>query len=85
MGLSANLEAHEGQLNGSLKITFDRKPSQLIIQNDSGTVDLKFRYKESANFATLLPTEQLTTNQMSTRQLYLQSTSSCKYRVWAYN
>lgn len=79
----ANLEAFEDTLNGSLTITLARKSRNVKITNDSATVTLKFKFKSTESFASVLPTESVDL-EMWIQDIFLQTSSSAPYRIWAF-
>ena len=78
----ANLDSHEGTVDGAVTITLARRSRQLQITNDSSSASLLFRFKESTEWATLRPTETLSM-QVWVDRVYL-SGNNIDYRVWNY-
>jgi hypothetical protein len=81
MTVYANLESKEGNVSGEVTLTFNLAAKQLIITNDSGSNDLKYKFKANETFATLKPTETITLKYVSLRQIILSGTNN-NYRVW---
>lgn len=79
----ANLEAIEASVSGDVTHTLKRKSRQIILSNDSGSTELKYKFNDSENYATLKPTEQ-TTLGVWVRQVYLRSSNPVNYRLWVY-
>ena len=75
-----NLDTREGNLNGTLAITFNWKPRRIIITNDSTSNDLSFKFNDSETYATLKPTETITLD-MASKTMTIQGTN-IPYRVW---
>ncbi len=84
MAVKGNLEAIEGTLNGQEVITFALRPRQLIITNDSGANDLQFKFRSSAEYATLRPTETVNLENTMPTHLFLSTTGAADYRIWAF-
>lgn len=82
MGAYSNLDAHEGNTSSVSVISLARRSRHLQISNDSSTTDLKFRFKTSANWATLKPTETISMH-VWVDKVYL-SGNNVPYRVWNY-
>lgn len=82
MTVYANLEATEGNTNNIQSIILARKSCKIILINDSSSSDLKYRFNESENWATLKPTEILSMY-FRTRTIYLQGTN-IPFRFWSY-
>ena len=78
----ANLDSHEGTTDNAATIVLARRSRHLQITNDSSTTDLKFRFKESTQWATLRPTETISMH-VWVNKIYL-SGNSVDYRIWNY-
>ena len=75
----ANLDSFEGTVSGSETITFTRRPRKIIVHNDSLLNELKFRFNESHNWATLAPSES-TSMHITISRVFL--SGNAKYRIW---
>jgi hypothetical protein len=82
-GVYANLESIEGNLNGNLTHTLARKSRQIVLTNDSADYELKFKFNESEEFATLKPTETISMT-VWVRNVILQAPFLTAYRLWVY-
>jgi len=78
----ANLDSHEGNTDGATTVVLARRSRHLQITNDSSNADLKFRFKESTEWATLRPTETISMHVWVDR-VYLFG-DNVNYRVWNY-
>lgn len=78
----ANTTTHEDTigLNGDEVINFPWKVKRLTITNDSGTKDLRWKFKEENDWATLKPYETVAM-ELSISTLRISSTGA-QYRVW---
>ncbi len=75
----ANFEAVEGTGGGTINLK--RASRKLIITNDSGSVDLGYKFNESEDFGTLGPTESISLY-FTTRTVILLGEGD--YRIWSY-
>ncbi len=82
-GVLANLEAIETTLDGVITHTLKRKSRRIILTNDSGSADLKFKFNSSEDFATLKPTESMD-EYLWVREVRLSTSTSVAYRLWVY-
>ena len=82
-GVYSNLEAIEDSVDGTKTCTLKRKSRQIILTNDSGGVELKFKFNDSEDFATLKPTETVSMH-VHVRDVILNSPSAVPYRLWVY-
>jgi len=82
MSVHANAEPKEGIANGNVTLTFSLSMKKFLIQNDSSSADLKFKFQEGKPYATLKPTEQLSLY-FDSSTVYLQG-SGVAYRVWGF-
>jgi len=76
----SNLFVDEGTLNGEKAINFPWRARYIEIINDSSTKNLKYKFSESQNFATLKPLEAVTPH-IKSKELILSGTDA--YRVRA--
>ena len=74
-----NLDSFEGSVSGTKTITFNRRPRKVTITNDSSLNDLKFKFKDSADYATLKTTETVSMT-ITVSQVLLSGNAS--YRIW---
>lgn len=71
----------EGTLNGTIILTFDIPVKRIVINNDSATADLQYKFNGSRAYSTLHPTE-VYSNVITVTNVYLSSSTSVPYRVW---
>jgi len=83
MSVYANLESIENTISGDITHTLKRPSRQIILTNDSGSNELKYKFNATEDYATLYPTESITMN-MWVRNVYLSSSGSVDYRLWVY-
>ena len=76
----ANLEVFEGTLSGPVVHTLARRAQRVIITNDSTSANLQFKFRASADYATLKPTETISV-WLSIREIHLNGTGA--YRAWS--
>lgn len=79
----SNIEAFEGTVNGTKTFDLTLYSRKIIIQNDSGSSDLKFYPQgiDSGNSITLRPTESLTLNRFRSNAITVEG-NNIPYRVW---
>lgn len=75
----SNLDPFEGTCSGTATVTFTRRPRRVTITNDSSTQVLQFKFKSSAGFASLNPTETVSM-EVTVQQVYL--SGNAPYRIW---
>ena len=78
--MPSNLAAREGTVPGELEIIFPWKPRHFTITNDSTSGDLKFKFNNSEEWATLKPTE--TVEMDIAHKIILLKGNSIPYRIW---
>ncbi len=83
MSVYTNLKAIEDSISGDITHTLEWKSRQIILTNDSGSNELKFKFNDAEEYATLKPTEAITMR-VWVRNIYLRSSSSVNYRLWVY-
>jgi len=81
-GVYANLESIEGNLNGELTLTLTRKSRKIVITNDASSADLRYKFNETEEFATLKSTETLSLY-FTTRDIIISGTN-VDYRIWVF-
>ena len=79
MSVLANFQAIEG--TGPATHTLQRKSRKIVIINDSGSLDLSYKFNASESFGTLKPTETLSLY-FVTNQVII--SGNCDYRIWVY-
>jgi len=80
-GLSANLEAFEGTINGELTLALKRRSNKVVITNDHATNNLLYKFYVAEKFGTLKGTESLSIY-FWTRQIIISGNGP--YRIWAF-
>ena len=65
------LESIEESLDGEVTKTLKRRSGQMVLTNDSGSVDLKFKFDVSEDFATLKPSSTFAMDNIRTEQVIL--------------
>ena len=76
----ANASPHEGTVATTVTVTFNFRPREITITNDSASKALSFKFNSSEDYATLKPTETYSAP-ISSKKVYLSGTS-VPYRVW---
>lgn len=71
----------EGTVNGTITLTFDIPVKRIVVNNDSSTANLQFKFNGSRGYSTLKPTE-VYSNVITVTNVYLSSTTAVPYRVW---
>ena len=77
------LESIEESLDGEVTKTFKRRCRQILLFNDSGSNDLRFRYSMTDDFATLKPTE-FVSEEVAMKKIILSTSASVDFRLWVY-
>lgn len=80
MSSYSNFERFEGNLTGDLTLTFNNRPRRIVLTNDSASNNMKFKFNDTENFGTLLPTETITLD-LIVKNVYVQGTN-IDYRIW---
>lgn len=83
MPVYANQDVTESTLNGSTTITFPWKAKRIVIINESALRGLQFKFSSTETYATLEPGRTVTMEQMSVKELLLNTSGSVAYKVWA--
>lgn len=77
----SNFKAFEGTLSSDTTLTFSAwRPRSITITNDSGSIDLLFKFNASESYGTLKPGETVNPDIIA-RTVYLSGTGA-EYRVW---
>jgi len=76
--MPANFKSFEGSLSGEKTLTFEWNPRMIEIINDSTSVNMKYKFHASEDFATLKPAEAFSSD-MTVKQVIL--SGSAGYRV----
>lgn len=80
-----NFSPSEGSVTSTVTVTFPWKARRIVITNDSASRDLQFKYQSGQDFATLKPTETVSSYiRSSTVLLSAPSSAATQYRVWGY-
>lgn len=80
----ANLDSREGEVSASEEITFNFRPKQISIINDSATNDLKVKFNASETPMTIKRGEQFS-GAVNHKKLIIASDdglSVVEYRIW---
>ena len=81
-GVYRNLESLEGTASGQDNLVLVRKSRKIVITNDDPAKELQFKFNESEEFATLMPTETISMD--FTTDLIIVLGSEVPYRIWVY-
>tara|TARA_R110000772_G_scaffold73289_1_gene160290 strand:+ start:633 stop:938 length:306 start_codon:yes stop_codon:yes gene_type:complete len=80
---SADMEPIESSVNGTATVTFSRESRNIILTNDSATLNLQYKFDDAADFATLKPTETVTMD-FASSQILFSTGGAVSYRLWVY-
>ena len=81
----SNQKPFEGTVTTEATLDFGFRVALLMIQNDSSTKTLQFKFHSSESFSSLKPTEQMVVKARIS-EIIIQglADASVKYRIWGY-
>tara|TARA_R110000803_G_scaffold58245_1_gene116476 strand:- start:6324 stop:6629 length:306 start_codon:yes stop_codon:yes gene_type:complete len=77
------LESFEGSVNDTVEIAFAKTSRNIILANDSVSLDLQYKFSTPEDFATLKPAETVTL-EFAADSILFSTLGAVNYRLWVY-